>query len=257
MKHSLILAGLVCMTAFHITAQSLGRISLGTTHAQTHFPGISLSYSVGETVIGTASSPTLILTKGFQQADASSSSFPVEWLSLHVEQRKEDALLTWNTAWEENSDYFDIQRSLDAQQFETIGTVAAAGQSQDISTYQFLDLRITQLGSPSLYYRLRQVDLDGQQSFSPMISLALSREGDLTFSAYPNPTDGMLQVDLQIRESERATISLVDVQGKMLEKYEEIPSGSKTLDLSLYPRGIYILHIRTGAQQVSKRILLR
>ncbi|MEM7368981.1 MAG: T9SS type A sorting domain-containing protein [Bacteroidota bacterium] len=238
--------------------QQLGRISLGSTHAQVHLPTISLTYSVGEPVIGTAYSGTIILTKGFQQPDPSGNSFPVEWLHLSVEQVGEDARLRWTTASEENSDYFDVERSLDAQQFVSIGQVDAAGSSQDLSNYEFVDPRIGTLGSSRIYYRLRQVDLDGQFSYSSLLTLTILPSSELQFSVYPNPTSGFLQLDYQFPEGSATQLSLLDMRGKMLFS-KNLPSniGTHQLDLSDLTKGVYLLELQATHLRQVKRIVLQ
>ncbi|MFC6221992.1 FG-GAP-like repeat-containing protein [Hymenobacter artigasi] len=92
--------------------------------------------------------------------------------------------LKWATASEKNSAFFDVERSLDGRAFERLGTVAAAGSSTAPKAYALLDGKLP-AGQPALYYRLRQVDLDGTATYSVVRSVALS--GETTLALYPNP----------------------------------------------------------------------
>jgi len=89
-----------------------------------------------------------------------SNSLPVELVEFSATRLgKQSARLTWATATEVGSDYFDIERSRDGFAFAPIGRVAAAGNSQRVEAYQFDD---EQGLAGRNFYRLRQVDVNGQ-----------------------------------------------------------------------------------------------
>ena len=72
--------------------------------------------------------------------------------------------LNWSTSFEENSDVFFVEKSMDnGQNFEVIGQVSAAGNTLKGKEYRFLDLNVT---DGTVWYRLRQVDKDKTESFS-------------------------------------------------------------------------------------------
>ncbi|MEO1627572.1 MAG: hypothetical protein AAFV25_20645, partial [Bacteroidota bacterium] len=76
--------------------------------------------------------------------------------------------LKWSTAQEQNAQSFVVERSMDGRQFKAIGTVDAAGTSDQGQNYSFTDL---ELGLEDAYYRLRQVDVDGTSNTSEFIKL--------------------------------------------------------------------------------------
>ena len=94
--------------------------------------------------------------------------------------------LAWATASEVGSARFEVQRSLDGAGFVAIGTVAAAGTTAATHTYGLTDAALP-TGAAVLYYRLRQVDLDGTFSYSPVRVVALAGAGLVLF---PNPAPG-------------------------------------------------------------------
>ncbi|MBK7807576.1 MAG: hypothetical protein IPJ51_14975 [Saprospiraceae bacterium] len=83
--------------------------------------------------------------------------------------------LTWETASEINSDYFDVQRSFKGSEFESVGKVTAAGNSNRITSYAFNDNEIRLNGVYS--YRLRQVDFDGTETYSNIVDIDVERKG--------------------------------------------------------------------------------
>jgi hypothetical protein len=108
---------------------------------------------------------------------------PVELLTFDGYQNAFNIDLEWSTATETQSSHFDIQRSSDGQSFETIGTVGAAGYSQEVIDYYFVD-RTPELGIN--YYRLRQVDTNGEFEILPMIAIEYELDA-MAIRVFPNP----------------------------------------------------------------------
>lgn len=97
---------------------------------------------------------------------------PIELLSFDgfYHNEKKGVVLEWRTASELNNRYFEIQKSFDQRSFRTLAEVAAAGHSQELRSYSFIDLN-TNHGQ--VYYRLKQVDYDGSFAYSPVIAVAI------------------------------------------------------------------------------------
>lgn len=91
---------------------------------------------------------------------------PIELLSFIASCQGDAALLEWSTASESGNDLFTIERSLDGEHWEAIGTVPGAGYSLETIHYSFRDPDPSAL---LMYYRLRQTDLDGAFTFSPVV----------------------------------------------------------------------------------------
>ncbi|MEL6592702.1 MAG: hypothetical protein AAFQ68_21565, partial [Bacteroidota bacterium] len=105
------------------------------------------------------------------------SSFPVEWLSFDALWSDDAAVLHWATATEVNADYFEIERSWNGKEFNKIGKQQAAGNSSDVQAYSFRDAGLSQQQIWKVYYRLRQIDLDGTVSYSNTVQLNISQKG--------------------------------------------------------------------------------
>lgn len=118
-----------------------------------------------------------------------SSTLPVELVSFNVDEDKDRVHLIWTTASEQNNDFFDIQRTDDPLQWETIGRVYGSGNSTELMTYNFKDYNPL---STTSYYRLKQVDYDGTISHSSIKRITLSCFNYI--HAYPNPADEILTV---------------------------------------------------------------
>lgn len=124
------------------------------------------------------------------------SSFPVEWLEIEVEQIQRDALLQWTTVSEYQTATFDIERSVDGILFTHVGSLAASGNSQSLRSYQYLDKDIISIGANRVFYRLKQVDVDGRFTYSKVLTLQIEQdELGLLIHGYPNPFEDELQIE--------------------------------------------------------------
>ena len=106
---------------------------------------------------------------------ATDPAFPVEWLGFRVTYEGNYHKLQWETAHETHSDYFLIERMANSQQFDSIGTVKASGNTDQVSTYFYIDKHLRNIQKPIIYYRLKQVDLDGNLSYSQTVNIALKQ----------------------------------------------------------------------------------
>ena len=93
---------------------------------------------------------------------------PIELLSFKGEALSEKNKITWSTVTETNNSYFNIERSVDATTFEVVGKLQGAGNSVSIKNYSYLDLKPLPKTS---YYRLKQVDNNGEYKYSTIISV--------------------------------------------------------------------------------------
>lgn len=121
---------------------------------------------------------------------------PIELTSFAAFCKEKYILLEWETASERNNDYFVIERSIDGIHFISVGTVQAVGNSTTPQNYQFEDF---QVNSGKVYYRLKQIDDDGQYSYSSVV-LTDCKSSSLSnplISIYPNPATDILTIDIK------------------------------------------------------------
>src|SRR5690606_2258767 len=88
---------------------------------------------------------------------------PVSFVSVEAVRNGKGASIFWTTSMEENNAYFSIEKSIDGNEFYSIGAVDGAGNSSSLQNYQFHDN--TEIGKIT-YYRIKQVDLDGKYEYS-------------------------------------------------------------------------------------------
>ncbi|MBK7633549.1 MAG: hypothetical protein IPJ13_04055 [Saprospiraceae bacterium] len=102
--------------------------------------------------------------------------------------------LDWKTSSEINSAYFGIERSRDGDTWETIGKVAAAGNSHTELIYEYIDdnLPFSRTADQIYYYRLRLTDQDGSHKYSEIKAVNFSRKSSDGIAIYPNPAIQMV-----------------------------------------------------------------
>lgn len=181
---------------------------------------------------------------------------PVDWLYFDGTTDNETNFLTWGTESEDNSSHFNILRSQDGINFESIGTVAAQGKSTSTVHYTFDDKNPF---TAENYYKLELVDNNGEVTVSNILMLNVIRE-QTPYSFYPNPTDDLLYYRYEAKAKEVLKIEVMDVVGRILELREvETKVGLNNIptDLNRYSPGTYIIRVhnkQTGNVHIAKVI---
>lgn len=163
--------------------------------------------------------------------------FPVEFLYFEAKAEGQTAFLTWATASELNNDYFSVEKSHDGNSFHAAGEVDGVGTSQEMTTYTFRD---EQAVSGKSYYRLRQVDFDGQFAYSNVVEVTISLEFQ-TYKSYPNPVQNLLSIEV----STEGSASIYTLSGQLVQEAELRP-GYNGVNVSPLQTGVYLLSIRTA-----------
>jgi subtilisin family serine protease len=162
-------------------------------------------------------------------------TLPVTLVALSGRKVTDGNRLEWVTASEFNSDKFMVEKSADGARFENIGQVSAAGISNNITAYQFLD---TKPNTGNNYYRLKMIDRDATFRYSNV--LLLNNETIFRGSKlYPNPTNTGRQVFMQLEGLERGavTISISGINGQIIKTFRAT-STDGTLQMNIPATGI-------------------
>jgi hypothetical protein len=156
---------------------------------------------------------------------------PVELLDFEGEADAEYNKISWSTASEQNSDYFELEASADGMDFETITQLDATTYSNEKTTYKFDHLR----KYPRTYYRLKMVDQDASFKYSDLIVV----EGEMSelLLVYPNPTSNLLKIQTAYTTS----FHLVDVLGRNLLEIQFPQAAIQEISMAEFPNGIYFL----------------
>ncbi|NRB52425.1 MAG: T9SS type A sorting domain-containing protein [Saprospiraceae bacterium] len=179
---------------------------------------------------------------------------PVEFSTFTAIPQGLTAYLEWETLTESNNDYFSIEHSTDAKSFRSIAQVKGEGTTFTPQSYSYHDRQ----AKPGInYYRLRQVDFDGQYEYSDMKSVWISRNS-AELSVYPNPSHGSFQVQLPEQFSAGALLQLIDSQGREVWHMKLTSSSPTNITFTEEDlmSGIYFLKFQSGLQPLTHRIVI-
>lgn len=160
---------------------------------------------------------------------------PVNFSDFYGNAKGKSNILFWSTASEINSHSFEIERSADGIQFEKIGEVIAAGNSNGTRQYQFVDDKLL---SEKYYYRLKQLDIDDRYIMSSVILLS-NKEVINDVLVFPNPVLDKATILYKANKSGEEFVLLNSsgqINGRLI-----INGNSAAIDLTGKPAGLYLL----------------
>jgi hypothetical protein len=200
------------------------------------------------TLANTVTAPPVNLFAQVWALVQSSTPLPVELLAFDAEPDGDDVRCTWSTASEQNNDFFTVERSRDGVVFDDIGEMEGAGNSQQVLGYSFLD------PSPYAglsYYRLRQTDFDGTETWSQVVAVVFDPIGSSQLAVYPDPARDQLM--LAGLPDNTTRIVLFDATGRLVRTW----SNTTLLDdLGDLERGVYTVGVESEEGITSVRVVL-
>jgi hypothetical protein len=168
---------------------------------------------------------------------------PVTYTYFNAEKINKDAVLTWETAQEKNSDYFEIQTSADGKSFAALGRLQAAGNSSTPKSYTYSDKNIK---AGDHFYRLKQVDIDGKSEYSTvrLVENNIADNGNTLIIA-PNPASDNIHINVG-QSNEAKTIDIYTVDGrKVYTKNLTTTEGQVSVSTAALQAGTYIAELRS------------
>ena len=195
-----------------------------------------------------------ITLNGFSQfswisAGPSGEVLPLNLLSFNGTNKGEYNQLTWVTENEVNFSHFELEKSRDGYNYETLTNIPSNGLSNVRNSYSFNDNNPSQIN----YYRLKSIDLDGSYSYSNVIVIETKLETN-SGVLYPNPTSDIIKYSFNSETNEKLEIKVLDVVGKVVLRVEtELEVGNNTIPVSLseLPSGTYTIQIKHMNQMVT------
>lgn len=168
-------------------------------------------------------------------------TLPVELLHVGADCAGGQAMIEWATASEWDNSHFAVERSDDGHAWNEIGRVAGAGNTTSLTEYLYLDPSPARTGA---YYRLRQVDVTGQEQLSDAVRLEPCGS-PLGLHVAPNPfTDGV-RVRTAGHYDEPVQLEVQDLAGRTLRSIRLPAEGwSGYLDLQGLSSGAYAIALR-------------
>lgn len=164
---------------------------------------------------------------------ACAALLPVELISFEARSAGAGTVLNWVTESEKNNDYFGVEHSINGLDFRELARVDGHGTTFEKQYYEFIH---DQPAAGANYYRLKQVDYNGQAEYTHIIRVSL-KGTDLT--VFPNPSAGA--ITLLTGNEEILSVKVTDTAGKRLIT-QNISAGT-SLDVSALLPGVYLLDV--------------
>jgi hypothetical protein len=175
------------------------------------------------------------------------STLPVSLLNFSGYNDGNRNTLRWTTASEQNNSGYEVQRSTDGVNYTALGfvnTQALGGNSTSQLNYAYTDNNVT--GSKQ-YYRLRQVNIDGNSKFSNVVQIKGAKPELLTIDGFfPNPASLLVNVLIDAPNKDKVTVLITDIAGRtMIRQTVNIETGSNTIpvDITTLSGGTYLVKL--------------
>ena len=163
--------------------------------------------------------------------------------------------LSWQTVEEENSNYFDVQRSADGINWSSIGTIDAQGNSAVLTNYSLMDLSPLKGAD---YYRLKMVSTNGAASYSDI--KVITMDAIAAFRIFPNPATDYVNVSLG-HISNNAVVRMFNLSGQVVFSQQLTNASGNTISVPVHnlTEGTYTLQVigSDGSQQSGRVVVIR
>lgn len=176
---------------------------------------------------------------------------PVELVDFYVISQQYSIGLKWVTAWEETNEGFEVQRSIDGQNYEVIDFVDGYGNSLITQEYVYEDKTVEK--GIEYYYRLRQLDYNGNFGFSPVITARIDTDEAKVGNFYPNPTNGITNVNYTSNTNEELVVSVFNITGQqVLQETRNVTEGLNNLNFNFgkLEKGTYFIRLQIGEDDI-------
>lgn len=166
---------------------------------------------------------------------ANTAVLPVELKSFTSSKKENNVLLNWSVANEVNLAGYEIEKSLDGRNFESIKYVKAT----NIATYSFIDINV----NTSAYYRLKMIDNNGKYSYSKTI--VVTSRNEITANLYPNPANNEVVLNNLTGNN---NISIINSLGQVVVQKSNVSASTINIDISALANGFYNVLVRKDGE---------
>lgn len=203
---------------------------------------------IGETVYNASSFGSIISSGGVNV----NGFLDVELTAFAVNLDDEYVSLTWETASEDNNWGFEVQRSNDLENWETLDFIEGQGTTTATTNYEFKDYYPK---GGNNYYRLKIIEFDEDFELSPVVVISLRNKSGTIISIGPNPAQNYLNVSTDELGNNTNTLRILNTEGKsVLETNWEYLTR---LDISQLPAGFYLVENTSDNKTTVQKLLIQ
>jgi hypothetical protein len=174
------------------------------------------------------------------------SPLPVRFSLFNEKKVSTGVAVLWNVDMEQNVKVYEVQRSADGKNFNTIGSVDAIAQR----AYSFTDTKAIN----NAYYRIKSVDADGKFMYSTIVNIK-GDKSTVVVRAYPMPVQNMMTIDHPAATT-NSTITIVSADGRMVQSILLTAGAQQTaIDLKTAQPGLYFARLDIGGEIATIKIV--
>ena len=247
-----------CSIIFQKTDQNFNNIWTKEVSGNEHYFGYRFITTSNNSIVLTGwTQPPSTQNGNILLAKLEGDITPVELIAFQAGIEGNNVILNWKTATENNNYGFDIERSADRNYWEKIGFVKGNINSVISHTYSFVD---SSSQSGTVYYMLKQIDLNGIVTYSNELKVELSPVVFALSQNYPNPLNPVTTINYSIPQSGRAKLEVYDILGQnvttLVNEVKNPGNYSIEFNGSRYSTGVYIYTLTAGEGTISRKMLL-
>lgn len=186
---------------------------------------------------------------GFSVSNMSGSLLPVTFMGFYATRSAQHIQLSWATAQESNNDRFEIERSYDGRQWNKIAIVFGAGNSNVVNKYSYTDKDIKK---SLVYYRIRQVDLDGRSQYS---AVRIVKDAEMALAEIYVAAPQTVTVQLPRDKKENIVVKVINMNGQVVaQQLYRDAAYQVTVRMNGVTTGVHVVQVSddNGWREVKK-----
>jgi SdrD B-like domain/Secretion system C-terminal sorting domain len=184
----------------------------------------------------------------------SNTILPLSKLDLSAVLIKSNVQLNWNTKEELNVAQYIVERSTDGKQFAPLTSVQSKGNGN--FNYGITD-NVQSVSYPVIYYRIKEVDINGQSKYSVIVSVNIKSVNKITVT--PNPFTSYVHLQIPADKNGLAVIRIINAAGQVVySRKVELTAGQNSVSadgLDNLSKGLYFLEVESGNLTRKEKIL--
>ena len=182
-----------------------------------------------------------------------SATLPVGLLDFEGSKHNSGVLLKWKAEHEMNINYYEVQRSANGLDYETIGNIKSFGLTGNGNNYSMMD---NSAGNVN-YYRLKIIDNEGNFNFSKIVSVNLPGSSQKIY-VLGNPFANTIRLRFASKPADKVNLRLLDIAGKLLIA-KEFTNVSNTIEFNVLPgylsKGVYVLEAIADGKRFTYKVV--
>lgn len=166
--------------------------------------------------------------------------------------------LSWTTTENAETQYFDIQRSVDGRTFQTVGRTMVQSPEISKASYGYAD-DVSVLPSRTIYYRLRVQHNNGKVTYSNVVKVSKA-ERQTEVLLFPSPATQYVTISVPVTHRTEVKAEVLDIAGKPLYRSTQwLQAGDNLItvdDVAHWPSGVYLLRLTMGGETQWKKFVV-